>query len=115
MHEVRVPPRLRQHALARVDQYHGQIRRRGAGHHVAGVLFVSGRVGDDEFAFLRAEEPVGDVDRNALFALGREPVDQQREIDVLTLRAEFLGIRFEGRELIIEDHLRVVEQPADQR
>ena len=36
------------------------------------VLLVSGRVGDDELAPLGREEPVGDVDRDALLALRLE-------------------------------------------
>ena len=74
-----------------------------------------GRVGDDELALLGREEAIGDVDRDALFALGGEAVDQQREVDVLALRADALAVRFERGELILEDHLRVVQQPADQR
>ena len=45
-----MPARLRQHALARIDQDDGQIGGGGAGHHVARVLLMAGRVGDDEFA-----------------------------------------------------------------
>ena len=41
---------LRQQALARIDQQHGEIGVGGAGRHVAGVLLVAGRVGDDEGA-----------------------------------------------------------------
>ena len=41
----------------------------GAGRHVAGVLLVARRVGDDEGALLGREIAVGDVD-GALLALG---------------------------------------------
>ena len=82
-----VPPRLGQHALARVDQDHREIGVGGAGRHVAGVLLVARRVGDDELALLGREEAVGDVDGDALLALGLEPVDEQREVDVLAGRA----------------------------
>jgi hypothetical protein len=74
---------LGQHAAAGVDQDHGEVRGGGAGDHVARVLLVAGRVGDDEFAAVGGEEAVGDVDRDALLALGGQAVDQQREIDVL--------------------------------
>ncbi len=74
-----------------------------------------GRVGDDEFALVGREEAVGDVDRDALLALGREAVDQQREVELAALRADFLRVGLERRELVLEDHLRVVEQPPDQR
>ena len=46
----RVAMGLRQQALARVDQQDREIGVRGAGRHVAGVLLVAGRVGDDERA-----------------------------------------------------------------
>ena len=81
--EIGVAPRLGQHALARVDQDDREIGGRGAGHHVARVLLVARRVGDDELALLGREEAVGDVDGDALLALGGEAVDQQREVDLL--------------------------------
>ena len=58
---------------------------------------------------------VGDIDGDALFALGRQAVHQQRKIDVLALRADPLGIGLERRQLIFEDHLGVVEKPSDER
>ncbi len=76
---------------------------------------MAGRVGDDELALVGGEEAIGDVDGDALLALGGEAVDQQREVDLAAAGAELLRIRFERRELVVEDHLGVVEQPADQR
>jgi hypothetical protein len=113
--EIAVAPRLDEHALARVDQDDRQVGGRGAGDHVARVLFMAGRVGDDELALFGGEKPVGDVDGDALFALGRQPVDEQCKVDVLALRAHLFGIGLEAGELVFEDHLRIVEQPADQR
>ena len=40
-HEEAVPAGLREHALAGVDEDHGDVGGRGAGHHVAGVLLVA--------------------------------------------------------------------------
>ena len=48
-----MPPGLDQHALARIDQDDGELGVRGAGRHVAGVLLVARRVGDDERALRR--------------------------------------------------------------
>ena len=73
--------RLGQHALARVDQDDGEVGGRGAGDHVARVLLVARRVGDDELALVGGEEAVGDVDRDALLALGlrgRRPAARSR-------------------------------------
>ena len=104
-----------QQALAGVDQQDGEVGVGGAGRHVAGVLLVAGRVGHDEGAPRRREVAVGDVDGDALLALGLEPVDQQREIDVVADRAVLLRVALERRELVVEDRLLLVEQPADQR
>jgi hypothetical protein len=114
-HEVAVTAGLRQHALARVDEDDRQVRRGGAGDHVARVLLVAGRVGDDELAPVGAEEAVGDVDGDALLALGGQAVHQQREVDVAALRAPALAVRLDGGELVVEQHLRLEQQAADQR
>ncbi len=47
--DVRMPTRLLQHAEPRVDQDDGDVGRRSAGRHVARVLHVPRRIGDDEF------------------------------------------------------------------
>ena len=72
-----MPARLRQHALPRIDQHDRKVGGRGAGRHVARVLLVARRVGDDELALRRGEEAVGDIDGDALLALRLQPVDQQ--------------------------------------
>ncbi len=110
-----MPSRLSQNPFACVDQDDGEVRGRGAGDHVAGILFVAGRVGDDELALFRRKEAVGDIDGDALLALGGEAVDEQCKVDVLALRAHSLAVALQSRELILEDHLRVIQQPADQR
>ena len=81
--QERVPARLLDQALARVDQDQREVGRGGAGDHVAGVLDVPGRVGDDEFALGRGEVAVGDIDRDALLPLGPQTVGEQREVGVL--------------------------------
>ena len=100
--DIGMPARLDQHALARVNQDDGKIGIGRAGRHVARVLLMAGRVGDDEFAFLGGKEAVGDVDGDALLALRLQPVDQQREIDILAGGAELFGILFQGRQRVLE-------------
>jgi hypothetical protein len=112
--EVAVPAGLGQHAAPRVDQHHGGVGRRGAGDHVAGVLLMAGRIGDDELAVVGGEEAIGDIDGDALLALGGQAVDQQREVDRSALGADLLAVGLQSRKLVFEDHLAVVEQPADQ-
>ena len=115
MRQITVAARLGQHALARIDQDHRQVGRRRARHHVAGILFVPRRIGDDELALLSVEEAVGDVDRDALFALCGQTIDEKGEVDLRSLGADLLAVRLEGFQLILEDHLAVIEQPPDQR
>jgi hypothetical protein len=73
---------------------------------------VAGRVGDDELAPRRVEVAVGDVDRDALLALGAQAVGEQREVGVAVAAA--LGGLLDVLELVLEDRLGVVEQAADQ-
>jgi hypothetical protein len=75
---------------------------------------MAGRVGHDELALLAREEAVSDVDGDALLALRRQSVDEQRVIDILALRAVALAVGFQRRELVVEDLLGLVKQPPDQ-
>ena len=113
-HEVAVTAGLGEHALAGVDEDDRHVGRRRAGDHVAGVLLVARGVGDDELAVLGGEEPVGDVDRDALLALGRQPVEQQREVEVAALRADLGRVDLERGEMVLEHEVRLVQQPTDQ-
>ena len=106
--------RLGQDALARVDHQDGDIGGRGAGCHVARILFMAGRVGNNELALVGGKETIGDINRDALFALGGEAVNEEGEVNVLALRADAFGVRLERGELVLEDHLGIVEEAADQ-
>ena len=65
------------------------------------------------FRFGRGEVAVGDVDGDALLALGPQAVGEQREVRVLV--APLARRALDRLELVLEDRLRVVEQPADER
>ena len=80
--------RLGEHALPRIDQDDGEIGGRGAGRHVAGILLMARRVGDDEFALVGGEGAIGDIDGDALFALSRQAVNQKCEIERAALGAD---------------------------
>ena len=82
-----MPPRLFEDALARIDQDDGGVGVGGAGDHVAGVLLVAGRVGDNELALVGGEVAIGHVAGDALFALCTEAVEQQCEVDFTFLSA----------------------------
>ena len=113
-HDHGMPARLRQQALGGVDQQDGEVGGGGAGRHVARILDVAGRVGDDEAAVRRGEEAVGDVDGDALLALRLQPVDEQREVDVLAVRAVLLGIALQLGDLVLHQEVGIVEQAPDQ-
>ena len=101
-------------ALARVDQHDRQIGGRGAGDHVARVLLVPGGVGDDEPPLGGREVAVGDVDRDALLALGAQAVGQQRQVEEVAAHAALAGL-LDVLQLVAEHLLGVVQQPPDQR
>ena len=72
------------------------------------------RVGDDELASVGGEVAVGDINRDTLLALGAEPVHEQREIKIFALRSRLAAVRLQRGELIVEQRLAVIEQPAEQ-
>ena len=111
--DERVALGLGDDALASVDQHDRQVGGGGTGDHVARVLLVPGGVGDDEPALRGGEVAVGDVDRDALLALGAQAVGQQGEVDELVAHppAGLLDVR----QLVGEHLLGVIQQPADQR
>ena len=113
--DVGVALGLLQHALARINQNDGEVGRRCAGRHVARVLLMAGGIGDNELALVGREEAVGDVNRDALFALGLQPVEQKGKVHLLALRAVLDAVLLERGELVLEQQLGVKKQPADQR
>jgi hypothetical protein len=75
---------------------------------------VAGGVGDDERPARGGEVAVGDVDGDALLALGAQAVGEQGEVDLpVGAVAARAGLR-DGVELVLEDRLRVVQQAADE-
>ena len=107
--------RLALQAAAGVDQQHGRRRGRGRGRHVARVLLVAGRVGEDELAPRGVEVAVRDVDRDALLALGLQAVDQQRDVEVVAAGAPALAVDLRRAHQVLRHAAGVVQQAADQR
>ena len=106
---------LAQHALAGIDQNDGKLGRRCAGHHVAGVLLMTGRVGDDEGAARGRKLAIGDIDGDALLALGLESAAQQREIDVAGGGAVPARVTGERCRLVVGNLTGFEQQSAQQR
>lgn len=98
-------PRLGLDAIARIDHQNGRVGVRGTGHHIAGVLLVPRGIGDDELALIGGEKPVGDVDGNALLALGGQAVDQQCQIELVALGTEFFRLGFDRGQLVFKQQL----------
>jgi hemin uptake protein HemP len=99
--------------LGGINEDDRQIRRRRARDHVARVLHVSRRVGDDELTAGRGEVAIRHVDRDLLLALGTQSIGEQSEVHVVL--AELAAGALDGLELIFEDRLGVVEEAPDER
>jgi hypothetical protein len=79
---------LRQDTFTGIDQQNGQIGGRGTGDHVAGVLLMPRRIGQDEAAGGSLEEAIGDVDGHPLLAFSLQAIDQQSVVDRAVNRPE---------------------------
>ena len=84
-----VPARLRKHALARVDEDDGESAPDAPVAMLRVYCSWPGVSATMKDRRVRREIAVGDIDGDALFALGRQAVDQQRQIELVALRAEF--------------------------
>ena len=113
-HDDRMAMGLREQPFARVDEHDREVGVGSAGGHVARILLVARRVGDDERAPRCREVAIGDVDRDALLTLGFEPVDQERVVDIVPGRPEFFRIPFERRQLVVEDQFFLVQHSPDE-
>ena len=115
-----VPAGLLQDTLAGVDEHDDGVRSGRSGHRVLGVLHVPGAVREDEAAPVRSEVAVGDVDGDALLAFGAQAVGEEGQVDRLcpggALPAEAAVRRGagDGVELVGEDRLGVMQEPAHQ-
>ena len=98
---------LDDHAAPSVDEQDGEIRSRRAGEHVAGVALVPGGVGQNESASRSREVAVRHVDRDALLALGTQPVRERGEV------GGSVALRH-GGQLIRQQQLGVEQQTADE-
>src|SRR5271163_1693641 len=110
----RMAMRLREQPLAPVNQHDREVGIGRASRHVARELLMAGCIGDDERALVGREVAISDVDGDALFAFGFEPVDQERVVDRLAGRAELLRVALKRRKLVLEDQLLLVKHPPDE-
>ena len=104
---------LRRRAVLRIDQEDRGIGTGSGCDHVARVLHVPGCVTEQDATPIGIERAVGNIDRDALFALGAQAVGEQCEVDAL---AAALAARLgDGLNLVAREMAGVVEQAADQR
>ena len=79
--------RLGENPVDCIHEDNGDICGRRASDHIARILFMTGRVGDNEFTMIRRKETIRHIDRNALFAFCRQTIDKQCKVNVSPLRA----------------------------
>ena len=108
-----VAQRLLAQAVAGVDEDDRDVGGGRTRDHVARVLHVARRVGDHERTQRRREVAVGDVDRDALLALGAQAVGDEGEVEALSPAASRGGR--DGVDHVVEQRLGVVQQATDQR
>ncbi len=92
-------------AVAGIDQDDDQVGIGGAGYHIAGILDMTGCIGDDELALGCRKIFVSDIDGNALFAFGAQAIGQQGQIDLSVFLIPALS--FERFQLVGQDALAV--------
>jgi hypothetical protein len=76
---------------------------------------MSGRVSDDEPTPRRPEITKSNVDGDALLAFSLKTIEQQRKIQLIARGAKNPAGAVQLDEMIVEDDLRIVKEPADQR
>ena len=112
--EERVAACLGDDTRASVHEDDGKVGRRAAGNHVAGILLVPRRVGDDKLAVVGREVAVSHVDGDALLALGLETVEEEGVVNMVARITHTLAVALEGNQLVFVEFLAVEKQSTDQ-
>ncbi len=86
------------HSVAGVNENDDQVGVAGARDHIAGILDMARRVGDDEFSPGSRKIFIGYVDGDSLLPLGTQSVGEESEIDLTVFLVAALP--FEGFQLI---------------
>ncbi len=107
-------PGLGDDPRAGIHQDNRQIGGGGAGDHVAGILFVTGSIGDNKFTFRGGKITISHIDGDPLLPLSFEPVKQQGVVYLTTNAAHPLAITLESGQLVVIQQLAVIQQAADE-
>ncbi|OPZ70407.1 MAG: hypothetical protein BWY82_02076 [Verrucomicrobia bacterium ADurb.Bin474] len=102
------------HTMACIHQYDRKVTVTGSRSHVPGVLFMAGTIADNEAPLLSREVAVCHVDRYPLLALRLESVGQQGRIKRRIRRAMHLRILHHRRQLVLVNHVGIIQQPPDE-
>ncbi len=76
---------------------------------------MTGSISHHECPTVGREVPVRDVDRDPLLAFSLKAVEDQCVVQLAALRANPPRVGLERCELILEQQLRFVQEPADER
>ncbi|CAB4790593.1 unannotated protein [freshwater metagenome] len=99
--------------LGGVENDQGHVGRAGAGGHIAGVLDVTGTVGNYKLASRGGGVAVGHVNGDALVALGTKTICHEAEVEVTD--ATLGRSSRHGLELVIEELAGVDEESTNER
>ena len=99
--------RLGQHTLSSVYHDYCQVSSRGPGRHIARILFMPGRISHNEFPLGSGKEPIGHINRDALFTFRLQPINKQGVVYFPMLGPNPLAFRFQGGQLILHDQFGI--------
>src|SRR5438128_1385009 len=106
--------RLRQQALAGIDEQHCCLSGRRSGDHIARELLMTRRVRDNKVAPRSSKIAVRHIDRDALLALSLETIQQQGKIEILSRRSMTQRISRQRRKMIRGNQTRVIQQASNE-
>ena len=78
MRQIAVAARLGEHTTAGIDEDNRQISGRCRSDHIARVLLVARRIGDDVFTCASRKIAISHVDGNTLLAFSLQAIGKQR-------------------------------------
>src|SRR5262245_34544782 len=110
-----MPAGLGQDSFAGINEQNREIGTGRASCHVAGILLMAWRIGNDERPLWCGNITVGNIDGDSLLALGLKPVHKQREVDIVGVSAVLLRVALKCRELIVENEALLIKQAANER
>ena len=113
-HQEGVSTRLGDDTRTCIHEDNGQVGRRAARNHVARILLVPRRVGNDELAVVGREVAVGYVDGDTLFTFGFQSVQQKGVVDVVAGVTHTLAVALQGVQLVFVQFLAIEQQASYQ-